>query len=100
RFACLFVSHDLAVVDLLAHRVVVLQNGKIVEQGDRTAVLQNPQQEYTQRLLAAAPVPEPREQRRRRGERHALLAAFGEKVSELEIDGTAGSGPLDLSTRE
>ncbi len=101
RFACLFVSHDLAVVDLLAHRVVVLQNGKIVEKGDRDSVLQNPQQEYTQRLLAAAPVPEPGEQRRRREERHALLASFGESVTELQLDeGTIGSGPLDESTRE
>ncbi|MBD8062605.1 ABC transporter ATP-binding protein [Oceanitalea stevensii] len=101
RFACLFVSHDLAVVDLLAHRVVVLQNGKIVEKGSREDVLQNPQQEYTQRLLAAAPVPEPGEQRRRREERHALLASFGESVAELQLDeGTIGAGPLDESTRE
>ncbi|WP_413451114.1 ABC transporter ATP-binding protein [Georgenia phoenicis] len=101
RFACLFVSHDLAVVDLLAHRVVVLQNGQIVEQGTRDAVLQNPQEEYTQRLLAAAPVPEPGEQRRRREERHALLQSFGERVTELELDaGTIGTGPLDDSTRE
>ncbi|MEE6273063.1 ABC transporter ATP-binding protein [Georgenia wangjunii] len=100
RFACLFVSHDLAVVDLLAHRVVVLQNGKIVEQGERTAVLQDPQEEYTRRLLAAAPVPEPREQRRRREERHALLAALGEEITELNLDGTVRSGPLDSSTRE
>ncbi len=101
RFACLFVSHDLAVVDLLAHRVVVLQNGQIVEKGDRDAVLQNPQQEYTQRLLAAAPVPDPVEQRRRREERHALLQSFGDEVAELQLDeGTIGAGPLDDSTRE
>ncbi|WP_454084620.1 ABC transporter ATP-binding protein [Georgenia sp. Marseille-Q6866] len=101
RFACLFVSHDLAVVDLLAHRVVVLQNGKIVEKGTREDVLQNPQEEYTQRLLAAAPVPEPGEQRRRREERHALLASFGDSVAELQLDeGTIGAGPLDESTRE
>ncbi|QDB78397.1 ABC transporter ATP-binding protein [Georgenia wutianyii] len=101
KFACLFISHDLAVVDLLAHRVVVLQNGKVVEQGDRESVLQNPQEEYTQRLLAAAPVPDPVEQRRRREERHALLESFGEEVAELHIDdSTIGSGPLDESTRE
>ncbi|WP_127129675.1 ABC transporter ATP-binding protein [Georgenia sp. SYP-B2076] len=85
RFACLFISHDLAVVDLLAHRVVVLQDGRVVEQGDREAVLLNPQQEYTRRLLAAAPVPEPREQRRRREERHRLLASLGEEVTELKV---------------
>jgi len=74
RFACVFVSHDLAVIDLLAHRVVVLQDGRIVEQGDRAKVLLDPTEEYTRRLLAAAPVPEPVEQRRRREARHALLA--------------------------
>ncbi len=101
RFACLFVSHDLAVVDLLAHRVVVLQNGKIVEKGSREEVLQNPREEYTQRLLAAAPVPDPVEQRRRREERHALLQSFGDQVTELQLDrNTAGTGPLDDSTRE
>ena len=88
RFGCLFVSHDLAVIDLLAHRVVVLQNGKIVEQGPRQDVLLNPQQEYTQRLLAAAPVPEPGEQRRRREARHELLTRLGESVTELKIDPT------------
>lgn len=85
-FACLFISHDLAVIDMLAHRVVVLQNGQIVEQGLRTDVLHNPQQEYTKRLLAAAPVPEPGEQRRRREERHALLREIGDEVSELNLD--------------
>ena len=84
-FACLFVSHDLAVVDMLAHRVVVLQNGKIVEQGLRTSVLHDPHQEYTKRLLAAAPVPEPEEQRHRREERHTLLRSFGEEVTELKL---------------
>ena len=72
-FACLFISHDLAVIDSLAHRVVVMQHGKIVEKGDCNDVLVDPQEEYTKRLLAAAPVPDPVEQRRRREERHALL---------------------------
>ena len=84
-FACLFVSHDLAVVDMLAHRVVVLQDGKIVEQGLRTSVLHNPREEYTKRLLAAAPVPEPGEQRRRREERHELLRSIGDEVAELKL---------------
>jgi len=69
-FACLFISHDLAVIDSLAHRVVVMQHGKIVEKGDRAQVLLDPQEEYTKRLLAAAPVPNPIEQRERREERH------------------------------
>jgi peptide/nickel transport system ATP-binding protein len=87
KFACLFISHDLAVIDLLAHKVVVLQDGKVVEAGEREQILQNPQQEYTQRLLAAAPVPDPNEQRRRRQERHQLLRSLGEEVVELKVEG-------------
>jgi peptide/nickel transport system ATP-binding protein len=54
----LFVSHDLSVVKHLAHRVVVMYKGKVVEQGDGEAVFTNPQQEYTRRLLAAVPQPD------------------------------------------
>jgi peptide/nickel transport system ATP-binding protein len=66
RFACLFISHDLAVVDALCDRVVVLHRGSIVEEGERRRVLTAPEHEYTRRLLAAAPVPDPDEQARRR----------------------------------
>ncbi|RRD46592.1 ABC transporter ATP-binding protein [Tessaracoccus sp. OH4464_COT-324] len=83
-FACLFISHDLAVIDSLAHRVVVMQYGKIVEKGTREAVLLNAQEEYTQRLLAAAPVPNPIEQRERREARHALLKSLGDTVVEID----------------
>lgn len=69
QFACLFVSHDLAVVDLLAHRIAVMHRGRIVEQGTRDEILRTPQDPYTQRLLAAVPVPDPAEQRRRRAAR-------------------------------
>jgi peptide/nickel transport system ATP-binding protein len=65
-FSCLFISHDLAVVDLLANRVAVMYRGKIVEQGSRAEVFGAPRQDYTRRLLAAAPVPDPVEQRERR----------------------------------
>jgi peptide/nickel transport system ATP-binding protein len=68
RFACLFISHDLAVVDALCDRVVVLHRGSIVEEGERRRVLTAPQHAYTRRLLAAAPVPDPDEQARRRAE--------------------------------
>ena len=83
-FACLFISHDLAVIDSLAHRVVVMQYGKIVERGTREQVLLNPEEEYTKRLLAAAPVPDPIEQRVRREERHALLEELGDEVAEID----------------
>ncbi len=55
----LFVSHDLSVVKHLAHRVAVMYKGRIVEQGDGDQVFSNPQHEYTRRLLAAVPQPEP-----------------------------------------
>ncbi|UYQ78452.1 ABC transporter ATP-binding protein [Glutamicibacter sp. JL.03c] len=66
NFACLFVSHDLAVVDMLADAVVVMRSGKAVEQGMVETVLHSPTHEYTKRLLAAAPVPDPHEQATRR----------------------------------
>ncbi|ODT40803.1 MAG: glutathione ABC transporter ATP-binding protein [Microbacterium sp. SCN 70-200] len=74
QFATLFVTHDLAVVDLLADRIAVMQHGKIVEQGTKEQILRNPKDPYTQRLLAAVPVPDPAEQRQRREARSALLA--------------------------
>jgi peptide/nickel transport system ATP-binding protein len=72
HFACLFISHDLAVVDILAHRIAVMQNGELVEVGDRDQILQHPKSEYTRRLIAAVPIPDPAEQRIRR---EARLAA-------------------------
>ncbi|GMA22406.1 ABC transporter ATP-binding protein [Luteimicrobium album] len=73
QFACLFVTHDLAVVDVLAHRIVVMQHGRIVEQGTRDQILRNPQEAYTQRLIAAVPLPDPDKQRERRELRAVLL---------------------------
>jgi peptide/nickel transport system ATP-binding protein len=55
----LFVSHDLSVVKHLAHRVAVMFKGTIVEQGDGDQVFTQPQHEYTRRLLAAVPQPDP-----------------------------------------
>jgi len=65
-FACLFISHDLAVVDELCDRVVVLHNGKVVELGNRHEILFSPRDPYTRRLIDAVPVPDPGEQARRR----------------------------------
>ncbi|MEV6070086.1 ABC transporter ATP-binding protein [Nocardia sp. NPDC052001] len=73
-WACLFISHDLAVVDQLADNVAVLCNGEVVEQGPRDDILRNPAQDYTRRLVAAVPVPDPEEQRRRRAERQRLIS--------------------------
>lgn len=72
-FACLFVSHDLAVVDFLADRIAVMNHGEIVEQGDKNQILRNPQQEYTKRLIAAVPVPDPDQQQIRRETRLKTL---------------------------
>ncbi len=66
QFATLFVSHDLAVVDLLSDRIAVMQFGEIVEQGPKDQILRNPQVEYTKRLISAVPVPDPEAQRMRR----------------------------------
>ena len=65
-FACLFITHDLAVVDMLADRIMVMHKGQIVEHGDADQIMQNPQNPYTQKLLASLPVPDPREQRKHR----------------------------------
>ncbi|PRI12467.1 dipeptide ABC transporter ATP-binding protein [Leucobacter massiliensis] len=70
-FAALFISHDLAVVELLAHRVGVLRRGELVELGPTERVLHEPRHEYTQRLIAAVPVPDPVVQRRRRRQHDA-----------------------------
>lgn len=74
-FACLFVTHDLAVIDVLADRICVMRHGNIVEQGTRDEILRNPQEAYTQRLLAAVPLPDPVLQRERRELREQLLGS-------------------------
>jgi peptide/nickel transport system ATP-binding protein len=71
NFACLFISHDLAVVDILSHRIAVMQNGFLVEVGDRDQILKNPRHEYTKMLISAVPVPDPAEQKVRREARLA-----------------------------
>ncbi|WP_433474237.1 ATP-binding cassette domain-containing protein [Spirillospora sp. CA-142024] len=70
--AYLFISHDLAVVRHISHRVAVIHKGVFVETGTAEQVSENPADPYTRRLLMAAPVPDPARQRERRAERHRL----------------------------
>ena len=77
--AYLFISHDLAVVRHISHRVAVMYQGEIVEYGACDQVTGFPAHPYTQRLLGAAPVADPIEQKRRREAREAALAAFGDQ---------------------
>ncbi len=73
--AYLFITHDLSVVRHVSHRVAVMYQGELVETGDAARVTTTPDHAYTQRLLLAAPVPDPRRQAERRAERHRFLAA-------------------------
>ena len=57
--AYLFISHDMAVVEQISHRIAVMYMGRIVETGTRAQVFENPQHNYTRRLMAAVPVPDP-----------------------------------------
>ncbi|MGO1391968.1 ABC transporter ATP-binding protein [Agrococcus casei] len=74
-FACLFITHDLAVVDYMADRIAVMSKGKLVETGSRDSILRAPKDPYTQRLIAAIPVPDPDKQRSRRELRKQILEA-------------------------
>jgi peptide/nickel transport system ATP-binding protein len=59
NLAYLFISHDMAVVERVSHRVAVMYLGEIVEIGPRQAVFDNPQHAYTRKLMAAVPIPDP-----------------------------------------
>jgi peptide/nickel transport system ATP-binding protein len=65
--AYLFISHDIAVVERMSHRVAVMYLGEIVEIGPRAAIFGNPQHPYTKKLMAAVPVPDPARRQARRG---------------------------------
>ncbi len=72
--AYLFITHDLAVVRHISHRVAVMYHGEIVENGTGEQVTSDPQHPYTRRLFMAAPLPDPDKQEQRRLERAALRA--------------------------
>jgi peptide/nickel transport system ATP-binding protein len=74
NFAALFITHDLAVVDQVADRLLVLYKGELVEEGKTSSVLSNPQHPYTQRLLASHPIPDPEEQKAHRQKLLRLIA--------------------------
>lgn len=59
KLSYIFISHDMAVVERVSHRVAVMYLGQIVERGSRGDIFENPQHSYTRRLLAAVPVAGP-----------------------------------------
>ncbi|MDR1861550.1 MAG: ABC transporter ATP-binding protein [Candidatus Ancillula sp.] len=63
QFSCLFITHDLAVVDMVSDTIAVMQKGKIVEMGTGEQILTNPGQDYTKQLLKSLPLPDPQLQR-------------------------------------
>lgn len=63
----LFISHDMAIVERVSHRVAVMYLGEIFEIGPRAAVFENPQHPYTDRLMSAVPLPDPARRGRNRG---------------------------------
>jgi len=76
--AYLFISHDLAVVRHISHRVAVMYHGEIVEYGEGDQVTARPQHPYTQKLFMAAPVPDPDHQEERRTARRRFMAMTAE----------------------
>jgi peptide/nickel transport system ATP-binding protein len=60
----LFITHDMAVVEEISHRVAVMYMGRIVETGTRAQILEDPRHDYTKRLLSAVPIPDPNRARR------------------------------------
>lgn len=77
--AYLFVSHDLSVIRHVSHRVLVLNQGAVVESGDVDTITSNPEEPYTRRLLMSAPIPDPGAQRARRAELELVRAAENAK---------------------
>ena len=75
----LFIAHDLAVVRAMSDRIAVMNAGRIVELGEAEEVYASPREEYTQALLKAVPIPDPRKMRERKRERRRLRSALAEQ---------------------
>ena len=88
--AFLFISHDIAVVERVSHRVAVMYRGQIVETGPTQAVLKDPQHPYTRRLLAAAPLPDPLPRRARRSMPSAPFKALPFPATSTLLEHTPG----------
>jgi len=84
----LFISHDMAVVERISHRVAVMYLGQIVELGPRQAIFRNPQHSYTQKLLSAVPIADPTQRKERpllTGEIPSPIRAAGDDPTLVEL---------------
>jgi oligopeptide transport system ATP-binding protein len=81
----LFIAHDLAVVRAMSDRIAVMNQGRLVEMGPADQVYSRPKEEYTQALLAAVPVPDPRRMRERKAERRRVAHVLAEAAEEAAL---------------
>jgi oligopeptide/dipeptide ABC transporter ATP-binding protein len=93
--AMIFISHDLAVVREISHRVLVLYLGRVMELADRNRIWQAPQHPYTQALLSAAPIPDPAVERTRK-----RLRLEGEPPSPMDPNAAFRFAPSKLASGE